>query len=449
MMMKKLLASAAAVLATASIAIGAGYFEGWPIVGEGAYCLGTNIRGGQCSVTVPAGPLPTGNELIPADTGLPSGQNPATVLIPASVVGGMNWQTPRNFLGNASLLGTQMNGTGNVTCATTSAPTTAAISADRFECDANVTSGAGQTTIVTSSPTPPTGFTNVMKVTRSSGSLTQPICVWQAVPTPQATQLAGQTVAFSVYAAALASLGADNGNAINLVVITGTGTDQGFNGSWTASPAITPAWTGVAIAVNTTQIITSTFARYSTTAAIPATATEVGVGLCFTPTANTTGVTAATDGFAFTGPQLERGPAPSVFEVRPRQAEILDNEQFIYVITDTAGPSPVLGLCTETTANTDAACWLQYPVPMYKAPAVTLNNCGTACFAMPTTTAQTAVTSTCVLTVNATFTYVQGVQGTYLQCAQSGTTAAVGLALPLMMSTSATNGGKIIAWTGL
>ena len=55
----------------------------------------------------------------------------------------------------------------------------------------------------------------------------------------------------------------------------------------------------------------------------------------------------------------------------------------------------------------------------------------------------------CVLTINATFTLISGINNTYLQCAQSGTTAAVGITLPLLMSTSATNAGQIIAWTGL
>lgn len=466
-MLKRLRTAALGLAAMAVFAVpvayAAGLFNGYPQGNGPSYCNGysnysttpttpgTLPTPNNCNVTVPAGPTLTGNEQIPADTAVPGatqGTPTPTIIIPSSAVAGMSYASPKNFLGNSSMLGTQVNGTNTVTFATTSSPTYAALVADRWVGDVNVGSGAGRSAIVTSTPSPPAGFTQVAKVYRNtSDTHTQPICTWQAVPSPQATQLAGQNVVFSAQLAALAGLSADNGNVMNMVVITGTGTDQGFNGAWTASPAITPAWTGIATAANVQVTLSTTFARYNTGAvAIPSTATEIGVGLCFTPTATGAGTT---DGFAFTGAQLERGSVMSLYEVRPRELEIADNEQFVYAINDTAGPSPVLGLCTETTANTDAACYIQYPVTMYKAPTVSLVACSSACFAMPTTTAQTAVTSTCVLTVNATFTYVQGVQGTYLQCAQSGTTAAVGITLPIMMSASATNSGQIVAWTGL
>lgn len=449
-------AAALAAVLVASPAFAAGLFNGYPEGNGAAYCASYNQPGGPgtasvCTNNVPAGPALTGNELVPADSGVTPGQvggsgSPGTtIVIPSTAVGSLT--APRNLLGNGDMLGTQVNGTATVTFATTSAATYAALVADRWVGDVNVGSGAGRSAVITASPAPPTGFTQSVKMYRTSGSLGQPVCSWSVVPSAQSTQIAGQTVTFSGYVAALAGLAADNGSAANLVIISGTGTDQGLAGSWTASPAITPAWTGITTVVNTPITLTTSFARFSTSATIPTTATEVGVAICFTPSTASSG--GSTDGIAFTGMQLERSNVASLFEVRSRTAEILDNEQFVYAIHDTAGPSPVLGLCTETTANTDAACWLQYPVPMYVAPTVSLVNCGSACFAMPTTTAQTAVTSTCALTVNATFTYIQGVQGTYLQCAQSGTTAAVGITLPILMSTSATNSGVIVAWTGL
>ena len=464
--MKRLKLLAAVGLLTAVFAVpfayAAGLFSGLPVGNGAAYCAGysgypttptvpgsTVPTPNNCNDNVPAGPALTGQEYIPADTAVPGALSqtaPSTILMSDTTIAGMNFATPKNLLGNGSLNITQTNGTGTVTFATTSAPTSVALIADRWVGDVNVTSGAGRSAIVTSSPTPPTGFTNVAKVYRNTSStLTQPVCAWQAIPTPDSTQLAGQTVTFSAYLDALAGLAADNANVVSMVVISGTGTDQGMNGSWTATPAITPAWTGIATAVNQSFTITTTFTRYQVQAAIPAAATEVGVGICFTPTASGAGTT---DGFAFTGAQLERGPVMSAYEVHSKSWDLRDSQAYNYAIADVAGPSPVLALCTETTGNTDAACLLNYPVTMYKAPTVTLVNCGSACFAMPTTTAQTAVTSTCVLTVNATFTLVSGVQNTYLQCAQSGTTAAVGITLPLMMSTSATNSGVIEAWTG-
>jgi hypothetical protein len=436
-------AGGVAILASATfVSAQMGMFSNFPIIGGAAYCSST-LQNGVCANTVGAGSALSGvvsTAMVPADTRQVGGNN-QTQLVPLSLM--VEYAAMRNFLGNGAFNMTQVNGTGTVTCATTSAATSAALSADRWVCDANVGSGAGRTAVVTSSPTPPTGFINEVKLFRTSGALTQPICMWQAVPTPQATQLQGQVVVLSANIAALAGLAADNGNLANLVIISGTGTDEGLAGSWTASPAITPAWTGITTVVNTQINLTTSFQRLFTTATIPTTATEVGVAICFTPTAAGAG---ATDGVAITGVQLEVGSVPSFYEVRSKQSEIAENEQFVYTLADTAGPIPV-GLCTETAANTTAACWVQYPVPMYKTPVIAITNSGVG-FAMPTTTAQTADTSACTVINNATFTYVQGTTGMYLQCTQAGTTAAVGISLPLTTLTAGT-ATKINAWTGL
>jgi hypothetical protein len=78
-----LVPSAAILAVGAGLAFAAGQFQGWPIVGGASYCssYSTGTTGQVCNVTVPAGPtVPTGAEVIPADTGLASGQSPQTVL---------------------------------------------------------------------------------------------------------------------------------------------------------------------------------------------------------------------------------------------------------------------------------------------------------------------------------------------------------------------------------
>jgi len=60
------------------------------------------------------------------------------------------------------------------------------------------------------------------------------------IPSNDAGRSSGQNVVFSSYLAALAGLSADNGNVVTMVIITGTGIDEGL-GTPTASPAITPA----------------------------------------------------------------------------------------------------------------------------------------------------------------------------------------------------------------
>ena len=385
----------------------------------------------------PAYPYMTGNELVPADTGLAQGIVPETITLPSSALAGATYGSPRNFLGNGSMLGTQVNGTSTVTCATTSSPTTAALSADRWVCDANVGSGAGNSAVATATPTPPVGYTNEIKLNRVSGSLAQPVCAWQAIPTPQSTQLQSQNVTFSLFAAAMANLSADNGNVANLVIISGTGTDQGFNGAWTASPAITPAWTGITTVVNASINLTTTYARFSTTALIPATATEVGVGICFTPTTTSTG--SATDGLAFTGTQLERGTVASLFEVRPRQTEILDNQQFVVSIKE--GAATITRAMCMASSTTLAICGLQFPVPMYKVPTMVYTNG----FATATTTAgSTLGACTTLRTSTLVAGNAPGTNGVLLDCV-AGTVPAAGSADYLADNAGS---GVITAWTG-
>lgn len=118
----KLLRSAAvglgALVVASTVALAAGLFPGFPIVGSATYCAGISGTGsgtgsstfpttpgaqfgqgqaGQsgsfvssCNVNVPAGPtIITGNELIPADTNLAGGAQPQTVLLSMASIGAL------------------------------------------------------------------------------------------------------------------------------------------------------------------------------------------------------------------------------------------------------------------------------------------------------------------------------------------------------------------------
>ena len=117
-------------------------------------------------------------------------------------------------------------------------------------------SGAGQLAVVTSTPSPVIGATNSQTLVRNSGSLGQPVCAWQEVPTVRATQLAGQNVIFSAYLQALAGLSADNGNQAQLFLITGTGTNQGL-GSLRSGVGMTATVKASSVTVATTGILTN------------------------------------------------------------------------------------------------------------------------------------------------------------------------------------------------
>jgi hypothetical protein len=88
MKLSRFIAGAVALLGVPTVAYAAGMFGNLPIVGGAAYCALYAGDGVTCSGNVPAGPTAlTGNEKIPADTQLGSGQSPQTVLIDVSTLG--------------------------------------------------------------------------------------------------------------------------------------------------------------------------------------------------------------------------------------------------------------------------------------------------------------------------------------------------------------------------
>lgn len=347
--------------------------------------------------------------------------------------------SPRNFLDNGAFA-VQQYGTGIITCAINGAATTVAAYVDRWGCDTNVAVGAGRQQIITSSPTPPQGFPASLKVYRNSGALTQPVCTMQEIPSTEATYLAGQAVTLSFNAQALAGLNADNGNVINAYIFYGTGTDEGL-GTWTASPAITPAWTGINSSLTQAFTITTAWVKYSYTATIPSTAREVAVAFCFTPTATGAGVT---DGFAITGIQLEIGTTATAFEFRKVDDELRRAQRFYYTIAEGAAAT-VRGFGHVTTAGAgDGAGRLQwlipFPVTMFKAPTMSY----TAGFAGFTTTAETAATNCSALAADATLgTLAASTTMALAQCSLTSSTIAVGLSMTVV-----DNGGSgaVKAW---
>jgi hypothetical protein len=372
--MKRIALAALAVAAFMTAAHAAGNIPDFPIVGQPPYCSGTSTgpTGQVCTVTVPAGPGSlTGTELFEADTGLLNGQQPQTVAVPATLLTNFSG-TPRNYLDNGSL-NVQQRGTGIVTCGTTTVPSSA-YGPDRWGCFANVTSGAGRTSLVTTAALLPAGFAQVNQIYRTSGALTQPVCSIHEVPTSRAIALAGKTVSLSVFEVALAGLAADNANITTATIITGTGTDQGLQ-TMTASPAITPAWTGVATPLNQSPMaITTTPTRYGwPSVLIPATTTEIAVEFCFTPTATGAGVT---DGFAYVGGQLEISSSPTAYEFHTFQQDLAAAQTTYFRWAELAAAYQLNAVCEATGANTNS-CTMNLPQQMRSIPTITITTAGT------------------------------------------------------------------------
>lgn len=290
-----------------------------------------------------------------------------SLITPTSMGNAFNF---RNLLDNGAG-NVQQRGTGAATCATTSGLVAASYGPDRWGCDVNVASGAGQLTAgLTSTPAPPVGFQYSTTLVRNSGSLAQPQCAWQEIPTSRVTALQGQPVVFSGQLLALAGLAADNGSLANLVVIYGTGTDQGMGAlrsavGMTASPAITPVWTGLTTLANQQFTITTAWARYQTTAlSVPTTVTEMAVAVCFTPTTTSSG--GSTDGLAFVGMQLENSNLnPSAYENRPYEVELTKALAYYWKQTEISGAVFGSGMCQAT--NTPKIL-IQLPEPMVTTP---------------------------------------------------------------------------------
>lgn len=168
------------------------------------------------------------------------------------------------------------------------------------------TSANGVANVVTSSL--PGGFSAGMQLGRNaSGAQTGAIGMLQVLETAQSVPMQGQQVTFSFYAKAGVNF---SGGQINVFIGTGTGTDQ--------SAASFAGWPGQAWPVNTTQTITTSWARYSFTGTVAAAATQVGVQIQYTPS----GTAGADDNIYVTGAQLEVGAAATAFEHRPYGMEL-------------------------------------------------------------------------------------------------------------------------------
>lgn len=274
--------------------------------------------------------------------------------------------TPRNLLDNGNFAVAQA-GTAATAGGTTSgcgATVHTYYPVDRWCVDTNVGSGAGYGQVTTSSPTPPVGSINQVIVYRNSGALTQPVCFIQEVGSATSAAMQGQQVVLSAYLDALAGLGATN---VTWYVISGTATDEGL-GTMTASPAVTPAWTGLATDGTGTWAVTTTYARYVSTApvTIPSGAKEVGVEICFTPGTETAG---ATDGIAVAQAQLEiSAGGASPFEFHVYQQDLAVAQRYYWQFSEAANSYNVVpGICS-AQSSTVATCNIPLKVSMRVAP---------------------------------------------------------------------------------
>jgi hypothetical protein len=298
----------------------------------------------------------------------------------ANVPGFGSLYAGKNYLDNGAMF-VKQRGTAEITGGTTSGCAVLSYAADRWCVDTNVTSGAGFGIVATATPTPPPGFQNEIRFYRKTGALLQPVQLMQEIESARFTQLQGKMVIASCYVQPLAGFTATAPVTMNL--FTGTGTDEGIGAlrsavGMTASPAITPALTGLATTALTagtgspsfTLGTTAVWSRiYSAPTVVPAAATEGIFALGFTPVGSSSGTT---DGIAVTGCQLEQADpnqtAPSAFEFLPPGYDLARAQRFYWQIADPAATVNIPSSCNVTTANTTVKCGVWLPVQMQLAP---------------------------------------------------------------------------------
>jgi hypothetical protein len=180
----------------------------------------------------------------------------------------------------------------------------------------------------------------------------------------------GQTVTLSFWAKAGATF---SGSGLTAQVIAGSGFNQ------SAASLVAGTWASASQVVDVPQALTSSMARYQFTGVVPATATQLGILLSFTPA----GTAGADDSVSINGVQLEIGASASPFEHIDAQVTLEVCQRYAWAI-----PEPAAGVVIGAGANTGASAQLFYiatPVQLLKAPTVTVaagafktNQAGTA-----------------------------------------------------------------------
>jgi hypothetical protein len=132
-----------------------------------------------------------------------------------------------------------------------------------------------------------------LRFQRNSGQTgTSPVSTFQNIETTNSIPYAGKTVTISFYARKGANYSGAS-DVLQAILYSGTGTDQ----------SIYSGFTGVATVISQNATLTSTWQRFSYTATVAATATQLALGFQYTPS----GTAGAADFFEATGVQIDIG----------------------------------------------------------------------------------------------------------------------------------------------
>jgi hypothetical protein len=237
---------------------------------------------------------------------------------------------------------------------TSIAGSTTAFSADRWQSYRSV-AGSTYSRQATGDTTNLPNVQYCARVQRDSGNTsTTGIFLWQNFETTNSIPFAGKTITFSFYARAGANYSSAS-SALPYQVYTGTGTDQNQ----------LAGYTGQATAISGTATLTTTWQRFTATATLAATATEINTQFYFTPV----GTAGANDYFEVTGVQIDIGSValPVRRNAATIQGELAACQRYYYYLGVPFMP------VTSTSGGTTVQGVVSFPVTMRIAPTASTN----------------------------------------------------------------------------
>ena len=185
-----------------------------------------------------------------------------------------------------------------------------------------------------------------LRIARNSGNTgTGLLYTNQPLTNDDSTTLIGKTVTLSAWIRVGANF---SGSSVNMIVRSGTGTDQPVNNM-----------TGAVTVAGGPKNATQTWQRYTVTGAVPANATQVGIEFNYTPS----GTAGAADYFEIANVQLEEGSFATPFRRNSSnlQAELAACQRYYCRLTGPTGTGIGYGICVSSAASYTT---IHFPVPM-------------------------------------------------------------------------------------
>lgn len=365
-----------------------------------ALVLGSGVAwaGGQFTSQLPAAYQPfAGNETLPLDTNLGQGAQPQTVSATLANIAGYVKSTsgagPVNALRggdfSSNLFQRGASGSGITTASAYGADGWSMISGTSTSMQWSSQTGAGDITH---------GMNKALRIQRTSGQTgVVPVCVGQVLTSAESVRFQNHTAVFEFIAQFGANFTAAS-NQVTASIIYGTSADDTAANFWAGS------WAGQTVGIATAQTLSSTYIAsgatvptvFSVAAAIPKTATQLGVKICFTPV----GTASTNDWFEFglAALVLNDNGTFVAFPYNSSTDEQVRQQRFFYRLTETAAITPVAPCAAIDTTHTN--CLVQFPVTMRAVPTMAYANG----FASPTSTSQATLGACTTLAAAATVT---------------------------------------------